>query len=70
MANYGMSHYTVGQKKELSIPPIWDCCGPTGGSFFTHGQIKNPTFFEGRCYLGKRIHQMWAELAVCLNSYL
>ena len=33
-------------KKELSIPPIWGCCGPTGGSFFTHGQLKNPAFSE------------------------
>ena len=32
----------VGQKKGLSIPPIWGCCGPTRGSFFTHRQIKNP----------------------------
>ena len=52
------------------IPPIWDCCGPTEGSFFTHGQIKNPAFFEGRCYTGQMIRQMWAESAVCLNSYL
>ena len=21
-------------------------CGPTGGSFFTHGQLKNPAFSE------------------------
>ena len=56
--------------KELLIPPIWDCCGPTEGSFFTHGQIKNPAFFEGRCYTGKMIRQMWAESAMCLNSYL
>ena len=58
------------KKKELLIPPIWDCCGPTEGSFFTHGQIKNPAFFEGRCYTGQMIRQMWAESAVCLNSYL
>ena len=53
-----------------SWPPIWDCCGPTEGSFFSHGQIKNPAFFEGRCYTGQMIRQMWAESAVCLNSYL
>ena len=34
------------KKKELSIPPIWDCCGPTRGSFFTHRQIKHPPFSE------------------------
>ena len=33
-------------KKELSIPPIWDCCGPTRDSFFTHRQIKHPPFSE------------------------
>ena len=33
-------------KKELSIPPIWDCCGPTRDSFFTHRQIKHPAFSE------------------------
>ena len=60
----------LAKNKELLIPPIWDCCGPTEGSFFTHGQIKNPAFFEGRCYTGKIIHQIWAEYAVCLNSYL
>ena len=60
----------LAKNKELLIPPIWDCCGPTEGSFFTHGQIKNPAFFEGRCYTGKMIRQMWAESAVCLNSYL
>ena len=31
--------------KELLIPPIWDCCGPTEGSFFTHGQIKKSSLF-------------------------
>ena len=37
----------VGQKKkELSIPSIWDCCGSTRGSFFTHRQIKHPPFSE------------------------
>ena len=60
----------LAKNKELLIPPIWDCCGPTEGSFFTHGQIKNPAFFEGRCFTGKMIRQMWAESAVCLNSYL
>ena len=69
----GHTHYwkcQLAKNKELLIPPIWDCCGPTEGSFFTHGQIKNPAFFEGRCYTGKMIRQMWAESAVCLNSYL
>ena len=60
----------LAKNKELLIPPIWDCFGPTESSFFTHGQIKNPAFFEGRCYTGKMIRQMWAESAVCLNSYL
>ena len=36
----------VGQKKELSIPPIWGCCGPTGGSIFTPGQKNHPAFSE------------------------
>ena len=36
---------TFSGNKELLIPPIWDCFGPTEGSFFTHGQIKNPAFF-------------------------
>ena len=58
------------KNKELSIPPIWGCWGPTRDSFFTHGQIKHPPFFEGWWYAGKIIHQIWAELAVCLNSYL
>ena len=60
----------LAKKKELLIPPIWDCCGPTEGSFFTHGQIKNPAFFEGRWYTGKMIHQIWAEWAMCHSSYL
>ena len=60
----------VGQKKELWIPPIWGCWGPTGDSFFTHEQIKHPPFFEGRWYTGKIICQIWAEWAVCLDSYL
>ena len=60
----------LAKNKELLIPPIWDCCGPTEGSFFTHGQIKHPAFFEGWCYTGKMIRQMLAESAVCLNSYL
>ena len=60
----------VGQKKELWIPPIWGCWGPTGDSFFIHEQIKHPAFFEGRWYTGKIICQIWAEWAVCLDSYL
>ena len=58
------------KKKELWIPPIWGCWGPTGDSFFTHEQIKHPPFFEGRWYTGKIICQIWAEWAVCLDSYL
>ena len=58
------------KKKELWIPPIWGCWGPTGDSFFTHEQIKHPAFFEGRWYTGKIICQIWAEWAVCLDSYL
>ena len=60
----------VGQKKELLIPPIWGCCGPTGGSIFTPGQKNHPAFFEGRWYTGKMARQIWAEWAVCLSSYL
>ena len=60
----------LAKKKELSIPPIWGCWGPTRNSFFTHGQIKHPPFFEGRWYIGKIICQRWADWAVCLNSYL
>ena len=60
----------LAKNKELSIPPIWGCWGPTRNSFFTHGQIKHPPFFEGRWYTGKIIRQIWAEWAVCLNSYL
>ena len=60
----------LAKKKELSKPPIWDCLGTTRDSFFTHGQIKHPAFFEGWCYTGKMIRQMWAESAVYLNSYL
>ena len=37
---------SVGQKKELLIPPIWGCCGPTGGSIFTPGQKNHPAFSE------------------------
>ena len=36
----------LAKNKELLIPPIWGCCGPTGGSFFTHRQIKNPASSE------------------------
>ena len=61
---------SVGQKKELLIPPIWGCCGPTGGSIFTPGQKNHPAFFEGRWYTGKMARQIWAEWAVCLSSYL
>ena len=32
--------------KEHSISSIWGFCGLTWGSFFTHGQIKNPAFLE------------------------
>ena len=39
------SEAPVGQKNKLLIPPIWECCGHTRDSFFTHGQIKNPAFF-------------------------
>ena len=60
----------LAKNKELSIPPIWVCWGPTRNSFFTHRQIKHPPFFEGRWYTGKIIHQIWAEWAVCLNSYI
>ena len=60
----------LAKNKELSIPPIWGCWGPTRNSFFTHGQIKHPPFFEGQWYRGKIIRQIWAEWAVCLNSYL
>ena len=60
----------LAKTKELSIPPIWGCWGPTRNSFFTHGQIKHPPFFEGRWYTGKIIRQIWAEWAVCLHSYL
>ena len=28
------------------IPPIWGCCGPTGGSFLTAGQIKHSVFLR------------------------
>ena len=37
---------SVGQKKELLKPPIWGCCGPTGGSIFTPGQKNHPAFSE------------------------
>ena len=37
-------------KKELMIPPIWGCCGPTGGSFLTAGQIKHPAFLRAGVY--------------------
>ena len=69
-------HYThhwkrqSAKNKELSIPPIWGCCGPTGGSIFTPGQKNHPAFFEGRWYTGKMARQIWAEWAVCLSSYL
>ena len=33
-------------KIELLIPPIWSCCGLTGGSFYIPGQIKNPAFLR------------------------
>ena len=59
----------LAKKKELLIPHIWGCCGPTGGSIFTPRQIKNPAFFEGRLYKDKMAHQIWAELVVCLSSY-
>ena len=36
------------KKKELSKPPIWGCCGLTGGSFLTYRPIKHSAFFEGR----------------------
>ena len=45
------------KKKELLIPPIWGCCGPTGGSIFTPGQKNHPAFFEGRWYTGKMARQ-------------
>ena len=38
--------YQLAKKKELSIPPIWGCCGPTGGSIFTPGQKNHPAFSE------------------------
>ena len=36
----------LAKKKELLIPPIWGCCGPTGGSIFTPGQKNHPAFSE------------------------
>ena len=36
----------LAKKKELLIPPIWGCCGLTGNSYFTHEQIKYPTFSD------------------------
>ena len=47
----------LAKKKELLIPPIWGCCGPTGGSIFTPGQKNHPAFFEGRWYTGKMARQ-------------
>ena len=38
--------YQLAKKKELSIPPIWGCCGPIGGSIFTPGQKNHPAFSE------------------------
>ena len=34
------------KKKRTFDPPIWNCCGPTTGSCFTHRQIKHPPFSE------------------------
>ena len=34
------------KKKELSKPPIWGCCGLTGGSFLTYRPIKHPAFLR------------------------
>ena len=36
----------LAKNKELSIPPICDCCVPTRDSFFTYRQIKHPPFSE------------------------
>ena len=36
----------MAKKNELSIPPIWGCCGPTGGSIFTPGQKNHPAYSE------------------------
>ena len=38
--------YQLAKQKELSILPIWGCCGPTGGSIFTPGQKNHPAFSE------------------------
>ena len=73
LSNNMITHHwkcQLAKKKELLIPPIWGCCGPTGGSIFTPGQKNHPAFFEGRWYTGKMARQIWAEWAVCLSSYL
>ena len=54
------SEAPVGQKNKLLIPPIWECCGHTRDSFFTHGQIKNPALFEVWWNAGKMSCQIWA----------
>ena len=62
--------YQLGKWNELSMPLTWDHLGPIQGSFFTYWEKNEPAFFEGWWYTAKKIRQIWAEWAVCVNSYL
>ena len=59
-----------GKWNELSIPLTWDHLGPIKGSYFTYWRKNELPLFEGRWYTGQKIRQIWAEWAVCVNSYL
>ena len=58
------------KKKEHETPPIWGHSEPIQASSRTYWKIKKPAFLEGRWYTGRKIRQIWAELAVHVGYHL
>ena len=68
--NHTSLEASVGQKKELLIPPIWGCCGPTRASFFTHSQIKHPASSEIAVKTHSRFGPHLADHFACVTPAL
>ena len=72
ISNYYTHHWKcqLAKNKELLIPPIWGCCGPTRGSFFTHRQIKNPASSEIAVKTHSRFCPHLADHFACVTPAL
>ena len=70
MSSHTSLEVPVGQKKELLIPPIWGCCGPTRASFFTHSQIKHPASSEIAVKTHSRFGPHLADHFACVTPVL